>query len=314
MDGMFPPIEPHDVGHLDVGDGHRIYYEQCGRADGKPALFLHGGPGSGCNPDHRRYFDPAFYRIVLFDQRGSGRSHPLACIENNTPQDLVDDIERLRVHLGIERWLVFGGSWGSTLALLYAQTHPERVAALVLRGIWLCRRSELDWWITGIGTICPELWRGFAEYIPAEERGDLLAAYHHRLIDPDPAVHLPAASAWKSYESNASTFYLDDEVKPQDQRTLAMSRIMAHYMRNRIFLRENQLLDDIAPLREIPGVIVHGRYDVICPIANAEALHRAWPEADYIIIPDAGHSPGEAHTRAYRDALVEATERFKAVS
>ena len=314
MEVMFPPIEPYDSGYLDVGDGHRMFWEQCGNPEGKPALFLHGGPGSGCTRDQRRYFDPDFYRIILFDQRGSGRSMPLAEIEANTPQHLVADIERLRDHLGIRRWLVFGGSWGSTLALLYAETHPESVTALVLRGIWLCRKAELDWWLHGIGQICPDQWRAFTEFLPEAERDDLLGAYHRRLTDPDPAVHMPAASAWKSYEANCSTFYLANDKKPEDYRTLAMSRIMAHYMINGIFVRENQLLEEVGRVREIPAVIVHGRYDLICPIVNADALHRAWPEAEYIVIANAGHSPGENHTLPYRRALVQATERFKVVS
>ena len=306
---FFPPIEPFATGLLDVGGGHRIFWEQSGNPDGAPALFLHGGPGSGGRPDQRRYFDPSHYRIVLLDQRGSGRSQPLAEIAHNTTWDLVADIERLRRSLGIARWLVFGGSWGSTLALAYAETHPEACTALVVRGIWLCRRSELEWWLRGTRTFFPENWRAFNDFIPAAERGDLLAAYHRRLTDPDPAVHMPAAVMWKNYEANITSLVPPEHpAHDASAETLAMSRIMAHYIANGCFLRENQLIENLGAIGHIPAAIVQGRYDMVCPTRNADELAAAWPEASYTIIPEAGHA---VDNPGYIAALVAATERFK---
>jgi len=305
---LYPAIEPYETGMLDVGDGHRLFYELSGNPNGKPVVFLHGGPGSGCTPDHRRFFDPARYRIVLFDQRGAGRSLPTASIENNTTQHLVADIERLRRHLGIARWVVFGGSWGSTLGLAYIAAHPEACVAIALRGIWLCRKPDLDWWLYGLRTVFTETWDAFAGYLPEAERGDLLENYFRRLIDPDPAVHMPAAVAWKTYESRCTTLIPSAGAeKPPTPRTLAMSRIEAHYIRHMAFLGQTELLDALPRFRHVPAVIVHGRYDMICPAEGAVTLHRAWPEAGFTMVPDAGHSAMEP---GIRRALVAATDRF----
>ena len=310
---LFPPIEAYETGMLAMDSRHTVYWEQSGNPKGQPALFLHGGPGSGSNPDQRRYFDPDHYRIVIMDQRGSGRSRALADITDNTTQHLIADIERLRRHLRIDRWLVFGGSWGSTLGLAYGQDHPECCTAFILRGIWLWRRSELEWWLHGTRTFFPENWRNFRDYIPQAERHDLLAAYHRRLTDPDPAVHMPAAPAWKNYQIHLNDL-LPPKEAPLDEapHTLAKSRIMAHYMVNGGFLEENQLIDRMDRIRDIPAAIVQGRYDMICPTINADELARAWPKADYTIIPDAGHVV--ANHAAYAAALVAAAERFKGVS
>jgi len=311
---LFPPIEPYETGRLRRDPPHELYYELCGKRDGQPVVFLHGGPGAGASPDHRRFFDPAHYRIVVFDQRGAGRSTPLGAIEANTTQHLVADVEALREHLGVDRWLVFGGSWGSTLSLAYAEAHPERVTGLVLRGIFLCRRSEIDWFLYGMRWIYPETWRRFAEHVPEDERGDLLHNYHRRLVDPDPAVHMPAARAWSTYEGACSTLLPSPETVAafgQDTMALGLARIEAHYFVNDIFMADGALLDGVGPLREIPGAIVQGRYDVVCPIATADELHRAWPEAEYEVVPDAGHSAMEP---GVRKALIAATERFKGVT
>jgi len=311
---LYPPIEPYETGRLRRDPPHELYYELCGHPAGQPAVFLHGGPGAGASPDHRRFFDPAHYRVVVFDQRGAGRSTPLGELRDNTTQHLIGDIEALREHLGIARWMVFGGSWGSTLALAYAQTHPERVTALVLRGIFLCRRAEIEWFLYGMRWIYPETWRRFAEQLPEAERGDLLHNYHRRLIDPDPAVHMPAARAWSTYEGACSTLLPSPETVAafgQDTMALGLARIEAHYFVNDIFLEEGALLDNVGRLRGIPAAIVQGRYDVVCPIATADELHRAWPEAAYQVVPDAGHSAMEPGVRA---ALIAATERFKGVA
>jgi len=308
---LYPPIEPHETGYLDLDGRHEMYWEVSGNPEGRPAVFLHGGPGAGAGPDHRRFFDPKHYRIVVFDQRGAGRSRPLGELADNTTPHLVADIEKLRRHLGVERWVVFGGSWGSTLSLAYAQAHPDRVSALVLRGIFLCRRPEIDWFLNGIRQIFPENWRAFAEYVPAAERGDLLGAYHKRLIDPDPAVHMPAAKAWSIYEGACSTLLPSPETVAafgNERMALGLARIEAHYFANDIFLPENALLEGVEAVRSIPAVVVQGRYDVVCPIVTADDLHRAWPEADYQVIPDAGHSAMEP---GIRRALVAATNRFR---
>ncbi len=307
---LFPPIEPFATGTLAVDPPHRLYFEQVGRRDGAPVVFLHGGPGSGCGSDPRRFFDPERFRVVLFDQRGAGRSTPIAETAGNTTQHLVADIEALRRHLGIERWIVFGGSWGSTLALAYAEAHPERVAALVLRGIWLCRPEDLDWWLYGMRTVFPEAWAPFAAHIPEAERGDLLSAYHRRLNHPDPDVHLAAAQVWKTYESSCARLIPDPAAaKDRSPRTLAMSRIEAHYMINRVFLEDGQLLRDLARIRHIPAWIVHGRYDIVCPMSGADALIRAWPEARVHISPAAGHSAMDSENRR---ALVKAMAEIAA--
>jgi proline iminopeptidase len=308
---LFPPIEPYASAMLELDAPHRMYYEQSGNPKGVPAVFLHGGPGAGASAVHRQFFDPSFYRIVVYDQRGAGRSTPLGCLENNTTQHLVADLEKLRAHLGIDKWMVFGGSWGSTLALAYAEHHPERCRALVLRGIFLCRNSEIDWFLYGLRAIFPEAWRTFSGYIPESERGDLLAAYHKRLVHPDPAVHMPAARSWSVYEGSCSTLLPNPALVADfatDRVALGLARIEAHYFKHEIFLPGNFLLDHAARLKPIPGVIVQGRYDIVCPTVSADDLHRAWPHAQYTIVPDAGHSAFEP---GIRSRLVAATEELK---
>ncbi|MBL8671729.1 MAG: prolyl aminopeptidase [Alphaproteobacteria bacterium] len=309
---LFPPIEPFATGMLAVDPPHQIYWEQCGNPDGIPALFLHGGPGAGTTPNHRRFFDPRAYRIVVFDQRGAGRSRPLGETALNSTDRLVADIEALRRHLGIERWLVFGGSWGSTLALAYASAHPERALALVLRGIFLGGRDEIEWFVSGLRTVFPEHWRRFAEFVPESERRDLLSAYHRRLIDPDPAVHMPAARSWSSYEASCSTLLpiSSGGTATEDQAALSIARLEAHYFVNRLFIEEGALMRCIGRFRHIPATIVQGRYDMICPIVTADALARAWPQAEYVIVPDAGHAAMEPGIRL---ELVAATERYKSL-
>lgn len=309
---LYPDVEPHQTGRLRLDMRHEMYWEVSGNSDGVPVVFLHGGPGAGASPTHRRFFDPAHYRIVIFDQRGAGRSRPHGELAGNTTPDLIADMERLRIHLGIEKWIVFGGSWGSTLALAYAQTHPGRCLALVLRGIFLCRETEIDWFLYGMRFIQPEAWRRFAGYIPEAERGDLLAAYAKRLNDPDPAVHMPAAHHWSTYEGACSTLLPSPATVAhfaEDVVALGLARIEAHYFANHVFLPENALLENAFRLRPIPGVIVQGRYDMVCPIVSADDLHRAWPEAEYIVVPDAGHSAWEPGISAQ---LVAAMERLKA--
>jgi proline iminopeptidase len=308
---LFPALEPFMSGFLDLDATHRMYYEQSGNPKGVPVVFLHGGPGAGASPVHRQFFDPAFYRIVILDQRGAGRSTPLGCLEDNTTPLLVNDLERLREHLLIERWMVFGGSWGSTLGLAYAEHHPERCTALVLRGIFLCRKSEIDWFLYGVRTIFPEPWQAFAGHIPEAERGDLLEAYHRRLTDPDPKVNRPAARAWSVYEASCSTLLPNASLVADfatERIAYGLARIEAHYFRHDIFLPENFLLEKADRLKKIPGVIVQGRYDIVCPTVSADDLHHAWPEAEYIVVPDAGHSAFEP---GIRSRLVAATESFK---
>ena len=308
---LYPEIEPHCSGMLEVDGLHRIYWEECGNATGQPVVFLHGGPGAGSAPAHRRFFDPAHYRIVIFDQRGAGRSRPLGELRDNTTPLLIADMENLRRRLGIERWLVFGGSWGSTLALAYAIAHPERCSGLVLRGIFLCRSSEIEWFLYGVRNLFPEAWAAFASAIPAAERGDLLSAYYRRLTDFDPAIHMPAARAWSIYEGSCSTLLASPETVAyfsSDVVALGLARIEAHYFTHQIFMPPNALLDNVGRIRDIPAVMVQGRYDAVCPIVTADDLHRAWPEADYVVVPDAGHSAWEPGICA---ELVKATERFK---
>lgn len=310
--GQYPPIEPFDRGFLDVGDGHEMYYEQSGDPRGKPALFVHGGPGGGGDVNARRFFDPNGYRIVVFDQRGSGRSRPHASLEANTTWHLVADMERLRRHLEIERWLVFGGSWGSTLALAYAETHPAVVSELVLRGIFLLRPVELSWFYQfGASMLFPEHWQRYIAPIPPAERHDLLGAYHRRLLSSDKAVQLEAARAWSIWEGATSSLWPNPRREDQfgsQEFALALARIEAHYFMNRgFFERDNQLLDEVASIRAIPGVIVQGRYDVVCPIDTAYELSRRWPEADLRVVVDAGHSAYEPGITA---ELVAATDRF----
>ncbi len=307
---LYPPIAPYDSGMLDVGSGHRIYWEVSGNPKGRPAVFLHGGPGGGCAPDHRRFFNPERYRVCLFDQRGAGRSEPLGSLVDNTTQHLLSDIEALRQHLGVERWLVFGGSWGSTLSLAYAEAFPARVTALVLRGIFLGRQMELDWWLKGLRLIFPDAWQSFAGFLPPEEQGDILGNYHRRLVDPDPAVHLPAARTWAHYEAACSTLLPSPQTLnafSQDRVALALARLEAHYFMNGIFMQEGQLLAEADRLAQIPGVIVQGRYDVVCPAVSAHDLSRVWRLGELQIVPDAGHSAMEPGTRR---RLVAACDRF----
>ena len=312
MRTLYPPVEPRIVGSLRVSDRHVLYYEECGNPDGKPVVILHGGPGAGCGPRMRRFHDPARYRIVLFDQRGSGRSTPHADLVDNTTWDLVADIETLRERLGIERWQVFGGSWGSTLALAYAQAHPLRVTELVLRGIFMLRHWELQWFYQeGASRLFPEAWEHYLAAIPEAERGDLISAFHRRLTSEDEATRLAAARAWSVWEGATSFLHVDQDFVSghEDPRfALAFARIENHYFVNRGFLEaDDQLLRDAYRIAGIPGVIVHGRYDVVCPVQNAWDLHKVWPKAELVITPTSGHSAFEAENT---DALVRATDAF----
>ena len=308
---LYPPIEPYESGRLDLGDGHSLYWERCGTPAAKPFVFLHGGPGAGCSPDHRRQFDPARYDILLFDQRGCGRSTPHASLEANTTWHLVDDIERLRAMAGIERWQVFGGSWRSTLALAYAEKHPERVTELVLRGIFTFRQTELDWLYTyGASEIFPDKWEAFVAPIPVEERDDLVAAYHRRLTSDDPAERLAAAKAWSRWEAETVTLLPNPEVidtHTSDDFAIAIARIENHYMVNKGWLEEGALIRDAGRLAGIPGVIVQGRYDCCTPPSAAWDLHKAWPQAKLVIVPDGGHLFNEP---GVLDGLIRATDAF----
>lgn len=307
---LFPLTEPHASGMLGVDDRHRIYWEESGNPEGMPVVFLHGGPGAGTVPAHRRFFDARRCRIILFDQRGAGRSTPSGDVTDNTLDRLIADMERLRVHLGIDKWALFGGSWGSTLALAYAQAHPERCLGLVLRGIFLFRQEELDWFLTGVGRVFPEAWRQFAEHIPLDERGDLLEAYWRRLDDRDPLVARVAARVWTRFEASCSTLLPNASAAgfgpaAEDRQLLALARIEAHFFRAGMPVPEDRLLRDVPRIRHLPCTIVHGRYDMVCPIASAYALHRAWPEAEFVVVPDAGHSSLEP---GVREALVKAMD------
>jgi len=312
METLYAPIEPFHSGWLDVGDGHEIYFEESGNPDGKPCVFVHGGPGGGSAPEARQFFDPERYRIVVFDQRGCGRSRPHASLEANTTWHLVADMETLRRELGINRWLVFGGSWGSTLALAYAQAHPEAVTELVLRGIFLLRPEEIHWFYQeGASALYPDSWEAYLTPIPKEEQGDLLNAFHRRLTSNDEAIRLAAARAWSVWEASASFLIQNQDFMDKldaPDAALAMARIECHYFVNGGFFESpNQLLENIDRIRHIPAIIVQGRYDVVCPAVTAWDLHRAWPEADFQLIPDAGHSAFDSgNTRA----LVAATDRF----
>lgn len=309
---LYPAIEPTTQGYLGVSDDHDLYYEVSGNPDGKPVVFLHGGPGGGCGEKPRRFFDPEKYRIVLFDQRGCGHSRPHACLKDNTTWDLVADIERLREHLNIDTWQVFGGSWGSTLSLAYAQSHPERVTELVLRGIFMLRRRELEWFYQhGCSELFPDAWEAYLKPIPEVERADMLSAYYRRLTSDDADVRLAAAQAWSVWEGSTSFMTPDPDFidsTAQDEFALAFARIECHYFVNGGFMQQDdQFLANIDRIRHIPAVIVQGRYDVVCPMRSAWDLHRAWPEADFKVVGDAGHSafePGITH------ALIEATDRF----
>lgn len=317
---LYPPIEPNDHGLLAVGDGHEVYWEECGNPAGRPVVFVHGGPGGGCGPDQRRYFDPEKYRIVLFDQRGCGRSlphasDPAADLSTNTTWHLVADMEALREQLAIDTWQVFGGSWGSTLSLAYAQTHPTRVTELVLRGIFTLRKTEIDWFYQdGASHLFPDVWEEYLAQIPAAERNDLVAAYHRRLFDADASVHVPAAVAWTVWEHSTVRLIPDAagiaEARANEAAAVAFARIENHYFTNGGFMEDGQLIRDAAEkLAGIPGVIVQGRYDVCTPARTAWDLHRAWPEARFEMIPNAGHSSDEP---GIIDALIRATDRFAA--
>ncbi|MFN0036804.1 MAG: prolyl aminopeptidase [Saprospiraceae bacterium] len=314
--GLYPAIEPYHTGRLKVGDGHEIYFEESGNPQGKPAIVVHGGPGGGSYPAMRRFHDPDRYRIVLFDQRGCGRSTPNASLEANTTWHLVADMERIRIHLGVDRWQLFGGSWGSTLSLTYAQTHPDRVRELVLRGIFTLRRSELLWFYQeGASWVFPDTFAPYKAHIPAAEQGDMIAAYHRRLTDPDPAVQLAAARLWSMWEGSALSLIPDPDRVRQfaaDDYARAFARIECHYFVNKGFFEcDDQILRDAHKVRKIPGVIVHGRYDMCTPVKIAHDLKAVWPEAELIVVADGGHALSEP---GIASALIGATDRLASVS
>lgn len=312
---LFPEIEPFDSGYLKVDDIHDIYYEQSGNPKGYPVLFLHGGPGAGASPKSRRFFDPNFYRIVVFDQRGSGRSMPHAEMKQNTTPLLVNDIEKIRDKIGVSRWMVFGGSWGSTLALSYAEAHPDRCRALILRGIFLCRRSEIDWFFNLTKHVYPEVWDQFVAFIPENERHNLLEAYYKRVMHADPSVHEEAARIYNRYETSLSTHFpsIEDEEESYNDLhgALSLSRAETHYFKHQIFQEENQILKQIDRIKHIQTHVIHGRYDMVCPLISAFDLYKAWPEIEsFKIIPNGGHS---AFDPPILSALIESTEHFKRV-
>lgn len=311
MQTLYPEIKPYARHELAVEPPHVLYVDESGSADGLPVLFIHGGPGAGCDAASRRYFDPNLYRIVTFDQRGCGRSTPHASLENNTTQALIADIERIREHLGIDRFVLFGGSWGSTLALAYAQAHPQRVLGLILRGIFLCRPQEFSWFYQeGASRLFPDYWEDYLAPIPAEERGDLMQAFYKRLTGADQIAQMHAAKAWSTWEGRTATLRPNPQVVErfsETHRALSIARIECHYFVNDAFLEPNQLLRDMPRIAHLPGIIVHGRYDAICPLDNAWALHQAWPNSELQIIRDAGHSAAEP---GITDALVRAAEQM----
>jgi proline iminopeptidase len=311
-DQLYPSIEPYDTGMLALDETHTMYWEQSGHPGGIPVMFLHGGPGAGATAVHRRFFDPSTYRIIIFDQRGAGRSTPRGDLTNNTTGDLIADIERLRKHLGIKQFLLFGGSWGSTLALAYAEVHPDRCLGLVIRGIFLGRPIEIDWFLYGLKKVFPEAWRDLVSVLPEDEHADILGNFYRRLLDTDPKVHLPAARAWSRYEGACSTLHPSPETVAafgEDDLAYALARIETHYFTNGNFMSDNALLDNLGAVAHLPCKIIQGRYDMICPITTADELHRAWPGSEMIIVPDAGHS---AMDPGVREALVMTTERCKA--
>ena len=311
MRQLYPKIKSYNDFFLDVDETHSLYVEESGSLKGIPVVFIHGGPGSGCESYHRQFFDPEKYRIILFDQRGAGRSTPHANLENNTTWDLVADMEKIREKLGIERWLVFGGSWGSTLALAYAQTHTEKVLGLVLRGIFLCRKKEIDWFYQeGASRIFPDMWQDFINVIPKTEQHDLVRAYHQRLTSDDEFTRMQAAKAWSRWEGRTANLIsrqstLDHFTEPHT--ALSLARIECHYFMNSAFFDEAPLLDNMDKLKNIPGIIVQGRYDMICPLESAWELNQVWPESVLQIIPDAGHAASEPGIIA---ALIAATDHF----
>ncbi len=308
---LYPAIEPYDIGMINVGDGHSLYFERVGTRGGKPVVFLHGGPGGAISPSHRRLFDPMQYDVLLFDQRGCGRSRPHAGIEANTTWHLVADIERLRRHVGVDGWMVFGGSWGSTLGLAYAETHPKRVSELILRGIYTLTKPEIDWYYQfGVSEMFPEKWALFQAPVPPEERHDMVGAYHRRLTGDDPAAQLEAAKAWTIWEGETITLLPDPAASApfyDGHYALAFARLENHYFIHRGWLEEGQLLANADRLKGIPGTIVHGRYDMPCPARYAFALHQAWPDAEFHLIEGAGHAWTEP---AILDQLIRATDGF----
>ena len=313
MRSLYPAIQHNRELSFDVGDGHIVYGREYGSEDGIPAVFLHGGPGSGCEPYHSRFFDPERYRIILFDQRGAGRSTPHASLQANTTQHLIADMEHIRESLGIDKWLLFGGSWGSTLALAYAQTHPERVLAMVLRGIFLCREQDIRWFYQfGAHHVFPDHWADYYKHIPSAERDDMVAAYHRRLTGEDEIARMAAAKTWSLWEGRAATLLPSKSVHDyfsDPHVALSLARIECDYFFHNCWLEPDQLVNNADRLGDIPGVIVHGRYDMVCPIDQAFALHAAWPQAELQIIPDAGHAASEPGITA---ALVNATDHFAA--
>lgn len=305
---LFPAIQPGRTYQLQVSSGHELYIEECGKPDGVPVVFLHGGPGASCEPAHRRYFDPEHYRIILFDQRGCGKSRPHASLQNNTTHDLIDDLEKIRDFLDIKRWVVFGGSWGSTFALAYAETHANRVLGLVLRGIFLCRKKDIDWFYQGgAARLFPDAWRHFLQPIAESERSDMVKAYYQRLTGDNELKRMAAAKAWSIWEGSTATLRPDNAVLnyfSDPHIALSIARIECHYFINNCFFSENQLLDDAFKIKDIPGFIVHGRYDVICPVDQAFELHEKWPRGQLKVIGDAGHAVSE---EGISRALVDST-------
>ena len=310
---VYPPIQPYSTGFLNVDDIHTLYWEQSGHPDGVPILTLHGGPGGGASTVHRRFFDPEHYRIIIFDQRGSGRSQPLGCLDRNSPDHLISDIEALRKHLNIKKWHIVGESWGSTLGLAYASRYPGRCLSLILRGIFLLEEEEVKWFLQGMQTIFPEYWKRFADFIPEDERDDLLNAYYRRLTSEDPKIQEETGVQWARYENACSTLFPQGErfvSKEDKEQAKALARLEAHYFLNHIYPPEQSLLRSIDQVRKIPGTIIQGRYDIICPIRTAYRLHKAWPEADYVIVPDGGHS---ALDPSIRTRLIQATDSVKTI-
>lgn len=308
---IYPLIHPYSTGFLNVDDIHTLYWEQSGNPEGVPVLVLHGGPGGGASRTHRRFFDPEHYRIIIFDQRGSGRSQPLGEIKNNTPESLIGDIEKLRHYLNVETWHIVGESWGSTLGLSYAAKYPARCKSLILRGIFLLEQAEIDWFIYNMRHIFPEYWDAFAHHLPREEREDILKAYYKRLTCGDLQTELEAGAQWARYENACSTLLPQDQsflAKEDREQARALARIEAHYFTHHVFAEQDSLLHHIDLMRKIPGTIIQGRYDIICPIKTAYALHKAWPEADYIVVPDGGHS---ALDPAIRARLIQATDNAR---
>ncbi len=310
---LFPALTPYSSGFLAVDATHNLYWEQSGNPDGVPILLLHGGPGAGATPTHRRFFDPDHYRIIIIDQRGSGRSHPLGSLENNTTQHLVDDLEALRAHLQIDRWHLFGGSWGSTLALSYVAQHPQHVLSMILRGIFLCEQTEIDWFLYGMQKIFPEAWEQFAGFLPEDQQDNLLEGYYQCLTAADEDTQIQAAIRWSLYEGACSSLLPNYETittAEQKSHALALARLEAHYFKHEVIAPENSLLNHVGTFKKIPTTIIQGRYDAICPIQTAHKLHQQWPEADYVVVPDSGHS---ALDPTLRSRLIEATEHAKSL-